>query len=47
MKKVKDRIIRALIAFIIFIIDIILAKTLNLEWYIELPICIIAYLISG
>ena len=31
MKKVKDRIIRALIAFIIFIIDIILAKTLNLE----------------
>ena len=47
MKKVKDRIIRALIAFIIFIVDIILAKTLNLEWYIELPICIIAYLISG
>lgn len=47
MKKVKDRIIRAIIAFIIFIIDIILAKTLNLEWYIELPICLIAYLISG
>lgn len=47
MSQVKNRIIRALIAFLIFLLDIILAKTLKLEWYIELPICLVAYLIAG
>lgn len=47
MNKVKDRLIRAVIAFVIFIVDIILVKTIGLAWYIELPICIVSYLIAG
>ena len=47
MDKIKNRIIRAIIAFVIFIIDIILAKTMGIEWYIELLICLVAYFISG
>ncbi len=47
MSKIKNRIIRAIIAFVVFLVDIILAKTISLEWYIELPICLVAYLISG
>lgn len=47
MSKVKDRLIRAIIAFVIFIIDVILANTIGIAWYIELPICLVAYLISG
>lgn len=47
MDKIKNRIIRAIIAFVIFIIDIILAKTIGIEWYIELLICLVAYFISG
>ena len=47
MDKIKNRIIRAIIAFVIFIVDIILAKTMGIEWYIELLICLVAYFISG
>ncbi len=46
-EKIKDRLFRAAIAFVIFIFDVILAQFVDLKWYYELPICLIAYLFSG
>ena len=47
MSKIKNRLIRAIIAFIIFLITIIISNTIGLLWYIELIVSLIAYLIAG
>ncbi len=47
MSKIKNRLIRAIIAFIIFLITIIIRNTIGLLWYIELIVSLIAYLIAG
>lgn len=47
MQEIKQRVIRAIIAFIIFLIIFILEKTILINEYVVLSFCILAYLISG
>lgn len=47
MQEIKQRVIRAIIAFVIFLIIFILEKTILINEYVVLSFCILAYLISG
>ena len=47
MQGIKQRVIRAIIAFVIFLIIFILEKTILINEYVVLSFCILAYLISG
>lgn len=47
MQEIKQRVIRAIIAFVIFLIIFILEKTILINEYAVLSFCILAYLISG